>query len=315
MPDDDPLIYIFFLQFPCHSNADMRIFCVLLRIAVPPHTCRRDYRSPFTRLGTSFADMDHGRQPAFVVHECGFMRYEDWNHRGIRSPYWRLHHNGAPGNALRAAGNTFPLEPRSVLITPPGVTFDTIGRRTVPHMWVHFTPAHEFALSLKTPLAIRVSGPIRPLLSACAKSCDAGGAAVDHRRLHHLCIALLHAVFAAMPAVHYHGYPPRILKILEHIARHPSTDLSNSRLATLAGLGLRSFEKWFKFHVDMSPAAYVSTTRIRLACRQLALSERPIDEIAESLGFPDRYYFSRAFKRHMGCGPATFRKGGGGREN
>ena len=55
--------------------------------------------------------------------------------------------------------------------------------------------------------------------------------------------------------------------------------------------------------------------RIRLACRQLALSERPIDEIAESLGFPDRYYFSRAFKRHMGCGPATFRKGGGGREN
>lgn len=276
---------------------------------MPALARRRDYRSPFTRLGTSFADIEHAGPPAFVVHECGFLRYEDWNHLGIRSPYWRLHHNRAPGNALRANGIVYPLEPRAVLVTPRGVTFDTIGRRTVPHLWIHFTPAQEFALSLKTPLPIRITEPVRALLAACARACGSGGTAAGHRRLHHLCAALLHAVFATMPPAHYHGYPPKILRLLEHIDRHPSAELSNPHLAALSGLGLRSFEKWFKAHVGHSPAAYVSATRIRLACRQLALNDYPIDRIAESLGFPDRYYFSRAFKRHMGCGPATFRRG------
>lgn len=273
----------------------------------PAHS--RDYRSPFTRLGITFAEAEHGGAADFVVHECGFLRYAGWNHRGIRSPYWRLHHNSAPGNALRADGVTYPLEPRSVLVTPPGVTFDTIGRRAVPHLWVHFTPAQEFALSLKQPLPIRVTAGTRALLAACARARGSGEAPAGHRRLHHLCSALLHAVFAAMPVAHYHGYPPRILRLLEHIDRHPSADLSNPRLAALAGFGLRSFEKWFKGHVGQSPAAYVAAARIRLSCRQLALTDRPIDQIAESLGFPDRYYFSRAFRRQMGCGPATFRRG------
>ncbi len=276
---------------------------------------RRDYRSPFTRLGTSFGDIDQTGPPGFVIHEFGFRRYKDWNHSAIQSPYWRLHHNHAPGNALRAGGALYPLGPNSVLITPPGVIFDTIGRRTVPHMWLHFTPAHEFAFSLNEPIAIQISEPIRVLLAACTKASVEDAQPADIRRLHHFCTALLHAVFAMMPATRYHGYPPNVLKILEHISHHPAADLSNLSLATSSGLGLRSFEKWFKQHVGQSPAAYVSATRIRLACRQLALSSKPIDQIAEALSFPDRYYFSRAFKSHMGCGPASFRKGRDRREN
>lgn len=270
---------------------------------------RRDYRSPFTRLGTSFADIEQTGLPGFVIHECGFCRYKDWNHSGIRSPYWRLHHNRGTGNSLRSNGVNYPIGPRTVLITPPGVIFDTIGRRAVPHLWLHFTPAHEFALSLRSPVAISASEPIRVLLAACARASRSTENPDRLRRLHHFCTALLHSVFALMPAAHYHPYPEKILKVLEFIARRPSTDLSNPRLAAFAGLGLRSFEKWFRHHVGESPAAYVSATRIRLACRKLALSTLPIEEIADSLGFPDRFYFSRAFKRRMGCGPATFRKG------
>jgi len=40
----------------------------------------------------------------------------------------------------------------------------------------------------------------------------------------------------------------------------------------------------------------------------LALSERTIDEIAAEIGLPNRYYLSRVFAKHMGCGPATFRR-------
>lgn len=55
---------------------------------------------------------------------------------------------------------------------------------------------------------------------------------------------------------------------------------------------------------------FVSAARIKLACRELALTDESLEEIAESLGYPNRYYFSRVFKSKMGCRPAEFRTGG-----
>ncbi|GJM80120.1 hypothetical protein HMSSN139_26160 [Paenibacillus sp. HMSSN-139] len=50
--------------------------------------------------------------------------------------------------------------------------------------------------------------------------------------------------------------------------------------------------------------------RIRLskACELLKQPSLLIKEVAEQAGFPDIYYFSKAFKKKYGVSPLTFRK-------
>jgi two-component system response regulator YesN len=51
----------------------------------------------------------------------------------------------------------------------------------------------------------------------------------------------------------------------------------------------------------------VSEVRVRKAATLLRGTRQSIEEIAEQTGFPNRYYFSRVFKKMTGHSPADFR--------
>jgi AraC family transcriptional activator of mtrCDE len=104
------------------------------------------------------------------------------------------------------------------------------------------------------------------------------------------------------------AYPEPLRAIVARIDGNPGGDLANPRLAHAAAMSVETFIRWFKAHTGTTPAAYVTRSRVRAAARLLVLSERSIDEIASETGFPNRYYLSRVFATHMGCGPATFRR-------
>ncbi len=53
---------------------------------------------------------------------------------------------------------------------------------------------------------------------------------------------------------------------------------------------------------------YLMLCRISFACQQLAESDQPIKDIAESSGFNDMSNFSRSFKEMIGMSPSDFRK-------
>ena len=68
------------------------------------------------------------------------------------------------------------------------------------------------------------------------------------------------------------------------------------------------FIRWFKEHTGATPAIYVQQARTRHAAQLLALTASTIEQIATDCGFPNRYYFTRVFRRHFQCGPAEYRK-------
>ena len=53
---------------------------------------------------------------------------------------------------------------------------------------------------------------------------------------------------------------------------------------------------------------YVRKLRIEFACRELALSDKPIVDIALAAGFCDQSHFSRTFKRFLGVPPTQYRE-------
>ena len=53
---------------------------------------------------------------------------------------------------------------------------------------------------------------------------------------------------------------------------------------------------------------YLTKEKIKLAERELATTELPIQKIAEMLGYNSAYYFTRAFKGNTGLSPSDYRK-------
>lgn len=94
---------------------------------------------------------------------------------------------------------------------------------------------------------------------------------------------------------------------LEAIQNNLGQPLSNAHLAQLCGYSEDHFIRCFAECVGSTPARYVQEQRVTAAAQQLLFSAAPIEAIAQSTGFANRFYFSRVFKQHTGLSPAEYR--------
>lgn len=58
----------------------------------------------------------------------------------------------------------------------------------------------------------------------------------------------------------------------------------------------------------MSSSAYIVNMRLKQAKKLLAKQQKAIAEVAENCGFYDTAYFSRIFKKHVGCTPSQYQR-------
>jgi AraC-like DNA-binding protein len=270
-------------------------------------TQRRDYRDPFTGVGVRLSG-DSVAATDFLIHEAGCLRYRDWNHVGIVSPYWRLHYNSAPGNSVACNEQVYPLRPTVAVLTPAGVRIDTWGPRVLLHTWVHFTPTRGYRLPQRAPLTVPLAPPLRALLRELAAEFRQRKVPALGARLHHLGQALLHGVFAGLDPGLYRSVPADLGALLARMEERPADDLTVEALARLSGRSRSRFAEWFKAAVDETPAHYVQRLRIRLAATRLGFGQESVDEIAAATGFANRHHFTRVFTATTGIGPGAYRK-------
>lgn len=78
-------------------------------------------------------------------------------------------------------------------------------------------------------------------------------------------------------------------------------------LANLARLSPNRFAVLYSRFFGGSPIDDLINFRLRRACRHLLHSGATMEAIARECGFVDAAYFSRTFKRRMGCPPSMYR--------
>ncbi len=78
-------------------------------------------------------------------------------------------------------------------------------------------------------------------------------------------------------------------------------------LARASGASVSHFSERFRAQTGQSPMSYFIQLKIRLACRLLDLSGKPVKVVASETGYRDPYYFSRVFKKCMGMSPDHYR--------
>ncbi len=98
-----------------------------------------------------------------------------------------------------------------------------------------------------------------------------------------------------------------IALVLSYIHQHYQEHFSVEQLASLANLSLPSFCRKFKKETGCSACEYINNYRLSQASLLLERTDNSIAQIAETVGIPDQFYFSRLFKRRYGSAPLWFR--------
>jgi AraC-like DNA-binding protein len=95
---------------------------------------------------------------------------------------------------------------------------------------------------------------------------------------------------------------------IEYMQNHLNENLRLEDFAREAGMSVSHFSERFRLQTGQSPMAYFIHLRMRLACRLLDLSGKPVKAVALEIGYRDPYYFSRIFKKSMGISPDKYRE-------
>ena len=96
--------------------------------------------------------------------------------------------------------------------------------------------------------------------------------------------------------------------VVDYMHRNLTSSLRLEDFAREAGMSVSHFSERFRTQTGQSPMAYFIHLRMRLACRLLDLSPRPVKTVAHEVGYADPYYFSRVFKKSMGLSPEKYRE-------
>jgi AraC-like DNA-binding protein len=120
-------------------------------------------------------------------------------------------------------------------------------------------------------------------------------------------IALAFAARAHQPGPRVSEAPPVLRKALERMKLFYFERLRVAELAALSGMSESHFSRVFKSAFGASPIDWLRRERISQAKRRLAETRDAIKEIASQVGYSDRYFFSKDFKRLTGVSPRVFR--------
>lgn len=93
---------------------------------------------------------------------------------------------------------------------------------------------------------------------------------------------------------------------IAHIQRHLHENLSVADCAKAVHLSPSYFSNLFKKEMGVTLAQYITHCRMEKA-KELVLEGMQVQDIAGSLGYEDRPYFTELFKKHTGMTPTEFR--------
>jgi AraC-like DNA-binding protein len=95
--------------------------------------------------------------------------------------------------------------------------------------------------------------------------------------------------------------------VLAYLRDHYHEPITNHRLARLAHMSVRAFERKFRATFHVTPQHYLRKLRLHMASRALVYTTLPLAKVALNCGFVDQSHFSREFRRHFGRTPRDYR--------
>ncbi|GKU80056.1 AraC family transcriptional regulator [Paenibacillus sp. L3-i20] len=101
--------------------------------------------------------------------------------------------------------------------------------------------------------------------------------------------------------------PDYVSQTIRYMKEHYGDAISLDDLASVLHCTPRQLQRLFKEKLGISPLEYLIQVRMGHAQSMLVNTNATLKVIAESVGYADHYYFSRAFKKFVGVSPIHYR--------
>ena len=118
----------------------------------------------------------------------------------------------------------------------------------------------------------------------------------------------LRNAFLRLGRARYEDTSPRLDVSVSYIHSHLRDNLSVESLAAMEFLGVSRYRELFREVMGCSPSEYIVRLRIMKAKDLLTQPSLAIAEIADRVGYRDRLYFQRVFKKYVGMTPGEYRE-------
>lgn len=100
----------------------------------------------------------------------------------------------------------------------------------------------------------------------------------------------------------------RLGRVREHVHERLNQRWTVSQMAKLAKLGENRFAVLYRESFGVSPLEDLIQARLHHAERLLSIRHMTVSEAAERSGFGSIHYFSRLFRRRVGCAPSEYQR-------
>lgn len=97
-------------------------------------------------------------------------------------------------------------------------------------------------------------------------------------------------------------------RVTNYIHQNYYQSLTIASLAEQNNVNRNRLSYVFRTHAGMGPAEYLLKYRINIAQEMLFTSDAPVQQIAQTVGMADPFYFSRVFKKQCGISPTEYRE-------
>ena len=248
-----------------------------------------------------------------LINCAGFMNIDvqfcTYNERG-RDDFYLMYITG--GN-LKVGQDECEISAGNFIIFPPHYKyryrFD--GEGSISYYFVHFTGS--FAGGILDQLGLTELPCIKSCDVACGASLKFGeifaalSDGTKHRDLR-LGAILQDLLVSLVSSTERSPRSERIIKSVEYLNTFYTEDISIESLAKMESVSVSRYNALFKEIMGKSPIEYVIELRMKHACTLLDTTDIAVGLIGEAVGYRDKYFFSKMFKKTCHCTPALFRE-------
>lgn len=113
-------------------------------------------------------------------------------------------------------------------------------------------------------------------------------------------------IFKKMSVVAVHSKRAEIIKAQQYVIQHVTEKITLEDMASYLNLNSSYFSRLFKRETDYNFIEYVNMMKLQKAKELLQQSNKTVEDISDYLGYANKSYFIKLFKREIGMRPSEY---------